>query len=411
MRKIMACFDIGSDSIKLIVGETVKKRTNILAISEAPSRGYDAGKINDAKLVVSSLKEVVQKAEEMLGLSIRQAILSIPALNVFYESLDEEIDIVREDNLVTGNDVVKVVSKAIKSKLSEGYEYVTFMPVHFSLDEERIVKDPKGLTSKKLGVKGVMVTTLKKEIYPILACFEEIGVEIVDLVFGPVGDYYAFRNKEMDNEIGVILNIGEKMSTVSVVNKGIVTNSSVVNLAGYHVSSDIDFVYKIAVSEAKKIKEDFALAHKSMAQSSHTMIVSDSDKDIVINQLEVSEIVSSRLSEILNLCRKEINCLTKKEISYIIITGGSTEVRDFDFLAKEVLGNKYVETSIREIGVRNNKFSTCVGLLKYYAYMQQLKDRDYSIFTIDEQQELSGVNLETQDGSMIGKLFGYIFNG
>ena len=64
-----------------------------------------------------------------------------------------------------------------------------------------------------------------------------------------------------------------------------------------------------------------------------------------------------------------------------------------------------------EIGVRNNKYSSCLGLLKYYAYNAKLKDKDYSIFSIDEQQELSGVNLANQNDSVIGKLFGYIFNG
>lgn len=411
MRKIMACFDVGSDSIKLVVGETVKKRTNILAVLDAPCRGYDGGKVVNAKSLCESLYETKTKAEEMLGLSLRHAILSIAALDISYLNIAEQIDIEREDNLVLGNDVVKVVSRAIKANLGEGREYLSFMPIEFILDDDRVVKDPKGLTSKTLGVRGVITTTSKQDIYPFLACFEEVGISIVDISFGSVGDYYEFRNKELDNQVGAIINVGEKLSTVSIINRGIVTNSSTINLAGYNVSSDIDFVYKINVSEAKKIKENFALAHKSMAQSSNTISVKDSRGEVVINQLEVSEIVESRLSEILNLCRKEINCLTKKEISYIIVTGGSTEVRDFDVLAKEIFGDKYLETTMKEIGARNNKFSTCVGLIKYYAYIQQLKDRDYSIFTIDEQQELSGVNLETQDGSMIGKLFGYIFNG
>lgn len=64
-----------------------------------------------------------------------------------------------------------------------------------------------------------------------------------------------------------------------------------------------------------------------------------------------------------------------------------------------------------EIGVRNNKYSSCLGLLKYYAYNAKLKDKDYSIFSIEEQQMLSGANFGEQQDSVIGKLFGYIFNG
>ena len=63
------------------------------------------------------------------------------------------------------------------------------------------------------------------------------------------------------------------------------------------------------------------------------------------------------------------------------------------------------------MGVRNNKYSSCLGLIKYYAHDAKLKERDYSIFTIEEQQQLSGPDLDEQGDNKIGKLFGYIFNG
>ena len=39
MRKIMASLDVGSDSVKLVVGEIVKKKLNILAVAESESFG------------------------------------------------------------------------------------------------------------------------------------------------------------------------------------------------------------------------------------------------------------------------------------------------------------------------------------------------------------------------------------
>ena len=149
-----------------------------------------------------------------------------------------------------------------------------------------------------------------------------------------------------------------------------------------------------------------------MAQSSEHIDMTNTLSEMVrINKFEVSEIVMSRVSEMLNLCKKSINHLTKKEISYIIFTGGLAECKDFKLILQEVYGNNVTIGNIMEIGVRNNKYSSCLGLLKYYAYNAKLKDKDYSIFSIDEQQELSGVNLANQNDSVIGKLFGYIFNG
>lgn len=412
MRKIMACLDVGSDTIKCVVGEMVKRKLNILAVADTPSKGLKNGLVEEPNLLLEPLREVIQKCEEIIGLKIRQMIVSVPAINANFAVVTGSVNITNEGNLIEGKDIIRVLQKAIKSKKSTDLEYISMMPTSFSLDDDRIVKDPKGLTSKTLAVRGVMVSTPKKNIYPILACLERLGVDVLDITISAIGDYFEFKNKELDKEIGVVVNLGHKTTTMSVFNKGVLTNTSVILLGGQNIDNDISFIYKIPVQQSKKLKEEFALAHKNTAQASDVVeVMNQASEKVKINQFEISEVVMSRLSEILNLSKKEINHLTKKEISYIIFTGGLTECRDFKLILQENFGNNVTIGNIMEIGVRNNKYSSCLGLLKYYAYNAKLKDKDYSIFSIDEQQELSGVNLANQNDSVIGKLFGYIFNG
>ena len=158
---------------------------------------------------------------------------------------------------------------AVKSKKSNDLEYISIMPTSFSLEDNRIVKDPKGLTSKTLAVRGVMVSTPKKNIYPILACLERLGVDVLDITLSSIGDYFEFKNKELDKNIGVVVNMGDKITTMSVFNKGVLTNTSVVLLGGQNIDNDISFIYKIPLKQSKKLKEEFALAHKNMAQASN----------------------------------------------------------------------------------------------------------------------------------------------
>lgn len=410
MRKIMACLDIGTDTIKCVVGEMVKKKLNILAVSEAPSNGMVDGLVSDANLLIEPLQSVIKQCEEVVGLPIRQAIVSVPAHDAYYNIVSGFINIDNDGFLIEGKDVIKASQQAIKKGRIEGMEYISMMPTSFSLDDDRVVRDPKGLTSKTLGVRGVMVSTPKRNIYPILACLEKIGIEVLDIILSSIGDYYEFKDKELDKNIGAIVNIGAATTTISIFNKGVLTNSNVISVGSDNVDKDISFIYKISNRDSRYLKEKFALAHRDNAQSSEIMELQNNNNDIInINQFEVSEVVMSRVVEILNLCKKDINHLTKKEISYIIFTGGLTECKDFKLVLNEEFGSSSILGSIKEIGVRNNKFSTCIGLIKYYAYMQQLKDRDFSIYTIDEQQELSGSNTDLEEESMIGKLFGYIF--
>ncbi len=412
MRKIMACLDVGSDTVKCVVGEMVKRKLNILAVAESPSKGVKNGIVEDPNALLEPLKNVMQRCEEIIGLNIRQVIVSVPANEASFAVVTGSVAITNEGNLIEGKDVIRVLQKAIKSKRSNDLEYISMMPTSFSLDDNRIVKDPKGLTSKTLAVRGVMVSTPKKNIYPTLACLERLGVDVLDITLSSIGDYFEFKNKNLDKKIGVIVNLGDETTTMSVFNKGVLTNTVVNMYGGQNVDNDISFVYKIPLKDSKRIKESFALAHKSMAQTSDYVDVTNNlSETIRINKFEVSEIVMSRLVEMLNLCKKDINHLTKKEISYIIFTGGLTESKDFMLVLQECFGNDVTLGNITEIGVRNNKYSSCLGILKYYAYNAKLKDKDYSIFSIDEQQELSGVNLANQNDSVLGKLFGYIFNG
>ena len=409
MRKIMACLDVGSDTVKLVVGEMVKRKLNILAACEESSSSVVNGIVEDANALIDPIRNVIQKCEEMIGLRIRQMIVSVPANNATYSVVEGSINIENEGNLIEGKDVISVMQKAIKTRRSESYEYISIMPTSFTLDENRVVKDPKGLTSKTLAVKGVMVSTPKKNIYPILAILERLNIDVLDIGFNAIGDYFEMKNKDLDKDVCAVVNLGADNSTLSIFNKGVLTNSNVISLGGKNIDNDLSFIYKISNMEAKSLKEKYALAHKGNAQSAdYVEVVNNNEEKIRINQFELSEIVMSRMEEILNLCKKEINYLTKKEISYIIFTGGLTECRDFNYILEEIFGNKAMLGTINEIGVRNNKYSSCVGLIKFYAYNAYLKDKDYSIFSIEEQQELSGVSAYGE--SMIGKLFGYIFN-
>ena len=79
MRKIMACLDVGSDTVKCVVGEMVKRKLNILAVAETPSKGVKYGIVEDPNSVLESLRNVIQKCEEIIGLKLRQVIVSVPA--------------------------------------------------------------------------------------------------------------------------------------------------------------------------------------------------------------------------------------------------------------------------------------------------------------------------------------------
>ena len=413
MRKIMASLDIGANALKLVVAETVGEKLNILGVSTIPNNTIKKGKIINKEELVNKLKELFKDINDRLGFEVTKTLVIVPSSSAEFTLGTGRVDVKSEDGIITAEDIVSVVKKSAYHVVQDNMELVTIMPINYTLEDGTKVLDPKKLISKTLEVKTVIISALKSEVYDYLECLEKINVDVVDIAFASIGDYFQFRNKEFDKQVGAIINIGEQTTCVSIINKGALTNTSTTYLGGSNVTNDIAYIYKIDKEKAKDIKEEFALAHKRMAISAETInIKNKEEKNISINQYEVSEVVESRLKEILNLAKKQINILTKKEISYIILTGGVTETKDFNLVAESIFGKNVTLGNIHELGVRNNIYSSVVGLIKWYDYNQKLKNREYSLLNIKEQEEFSKLSNgeELSSNGVIGKVFGYFFD-
>ena len=112
MRKIIASLDIGTSTIKLIIGEFIKNTLNILCVSEVPSKGIKKGLIVNSEELIPSLKETFHKAEEMLGIPVKEVILSIPAYYTEAVMSEGISSITNEDHVITYQDLIRAMHSA-----------------------------------------------------------------------------------------------------------------------------------------------------------------------------------------------------------------------------------------------------------------------------------------------------------
>ena len=409
MRKIFTSVDLGSDSIKIMVGEIFNKKLNVLATSCFKSRGIKKGLIVNASEVLGSLKGAISEIEKKIGVTIDKVIASVPSYYSSFEIVNAEIDVDEEDFRISGKDIVNVLKESIKDKIKEGRELVTIIPIYFIIDGKKNIKDPKGLIAKKLGVKAMMVTTPSKNVQSIISIFNSIGIEVVDVNLGSIADYAEFKNNITEGGLSVIINIGYDVTEVSLFNKGIIINSEVLQIGGKNIDNDISYVFKIEPKESAKLKENFAVAHKKFSRVNETKECINVNKDLIsINQYDISQIVMSRLTEILKLSKKQSYLLTNREISYIIITGGTSEIPGMSYLVDEEFTDIGRVGNIDTIGIRDNKYSTVSGLIRCFNEKLELRDRSYSMIDFDNENNEKRIDLN--DTSVLGKVFGYFFD-
>ena len=162
MRKIYTSIDIGSDTIKFVVGELLNNNINILSSNTIKSKGVRKGLIFDPNLTINAIKDGIKEVNSDLGVEIKKVIVNVPNYNAKFMFVTGSVAINNEDELVTTEDINKVIKNSVYSKLAIDYELVTVLPVEFILDGE-VVDKPVQKKGKKLELKGIMVSVPKKK--------------------------------------------------------------------------------------------------------------------------------------------------------------------------------------------------------------------------------------------------------
>ena len=404
MRKIYTSIDIGSDTIKFLVGEAINNDVNVLAATTVKSKGIRKGLIVDSNLVVNSIKDGIKKINDSLGFEIKKVIVSIPDYNSKFMYVTGKIN---NDGIINTDSINKVIKDSVYNKLDPEYELITVVPLDFILDGKEGNPYPAGHECNVLEVKGIMISVPKKNIYSVIGVLTGTGLDVEDITISGLADYHQVKNKKLDDKIGAIINLGHETTHVSVINCGKIMNTETIQLGGINIENDISYIFDMNIIDAKTIKEKFATSHKRFTNLNETYEVENNVGEMIrLNQLEVTEVIMSRLTEILELAKKQVSLLTKRKIEYLVITGGLTEIKSFKNLVYEILGKDVIIYSMDIIGIRDNKYTTALGMIKYFMNKMMIRGKEYSmISTVDEKLLLTPNDKKKKEKVVVSKIF------
>lgn len=398
--------DLGSHSIKIVVSRKVDDKYYVLASTCVQSEGIKRGLIRDRDKALKSLKIAINNINNDLGVNINKVLLSFPLynLNTTIESGEVEIE-----NITTGEDIRNVIKKTVQDNVDSSLEVIYLEPIVFEVDGGIQVVDPKGLETKYLKVRLAVSTIEKSILYEYLELFQEAGLVVDDLAYGIVCDYTESSTRETNKNLGAVINIGDSKTEVAIFNKGIMLKGEVLPIGSRKIDKDISYIYKVERDIARDLKENFASCSFNYADKYDDIEVTNlSGERIKINQFEISQVVEARLKEILKSVKSEVNDLTNREISYIIVTGGITNMSGFPYLLEEEFDIEKIICNITPIGIRSNVYSTSMGLIKYINNKMQFREIDYSMFPKEDENKITDKKDKARSDNLIQKLESYL---
>ncbi|ETP68666.1 cell division protein FtsA [Planococcus glaciei] len=372
--ELYVSLDIGSSSVKVLIGEMANKSLHVIGVGNVKSNGIRKGAIVDIDATVQSIKKAVDQAERMIGKSIHEVVLGIPANKAALHPVKGVVAVNSENREITDDDLDRVLEAAQVISIPPERELVNIIPEQYIVDHLDEIKDPRGMIGIRLEMDGTMVTTSKTILHNVLRCVERAGLQIRDIYVQPLVAGYVALTEDEKNHGTACIDIGGGSTSIAVFQDGHLTASSVIPVGGDHVTKDLSIVLKTPTEQAEKIKLEYGHAFYDDASEDELFEVEviGSDSKEQYSQKYISEIIGVRLEELFELILDELYRLGYQDLpGGVVLTGGMAKLEGLPELARHIMQTR-VRLYVPEfIGVREPQYTTAVGLIQY-AYMEDM---------------------------------------
>ena len=378
---IIAGLDIGSTSIRLVVAQKIMgpagEELQIIGAVSGPTSGVSRGVVNSIEETTSSISEVLEKAERLVGVPISRVWVSINDPHIKCEKSKGVVAVGRSDGEINENDVNRAIEAARALAVPVNYEILHVIPIKFAVDNQPDIKDPIGMNGIRLEVEVLIVQGLSTQIKNLTKAIYRTGLEIEDLVIAPLAASEAVLSFKQKDLGVVLINMGSSTTSLAVYEERNLIHTAVLPIGSEHITSDIAIGLRAPINLAERIKCEYGQAISDGISDKEEIDISSLVKEEEVNddissisRKYVADIINARVEEIFEKVDAEFKKIDRSGMlpaGAIIVCGGA-RLEDVVEAAKRKLRLPAAIGVAKNINVvidkvRNPEFLTALGLV------------------------------------------------
>ncbi|MBD1379939.1 cell division protein FtsA [Metabacillus arenae] len=423
--EIFVSLDIGTSSVKVIIGEMSDENLNIIGVGNVQSQGLRKGSIVDIDETVHSIRKAIEQAERMIGVSIDRVIVGVNGNHIQVQDTHGVVAVSSENKEISGEDIKRVMEAAQVISIPPEQLIIDIIPRQFIVDGRDEITDPKKMLGVRLEVEGTLITGSKTILHNLLRCVDRANLEVSDICLQPLAAGSVALSKDEKNLGVASIDIGGGSTTIAVFEEGHLTSTSVLPVGGENITKDLSIGLRTSTEEAERIKMKHGHAFYDFASEDEIFEVSiiGTDQKQQFSQLDISDIIEARLEEILEMIRQELRRMGVRDLAGgFVLTGGTVNLPGVLELSQAVLQNNVRIAKPDYIGVREPQYMTGVGLIKFAYKNAKIQGRNIGSNVPVETKEVAATREEKvqrskpkeqpkgeKKESKMKKIFGYFF--
>ena len=374
--KKFACFEISTDTIKLLIGYCLGEKPCVLYAETRPlPEGLlERGVIKNEGALVEEFKKFTFFENEALKLrtTLHEICLVLPPVGLKIYLTNKLTSASSGDKRITRVDVANVIQQARNDTLPSGGEVVDIIPTVFELSNgEKYANPPLGKESNFLSASLFIHSLPKASSTDFVRLANLSGFRVRKSSIAPYCQALLFAQDKTLPSTYLLLDIGSRYTALSLIGEHQPYRSHSFTLGGHDLSDFIASKFGISFAEAENIKKIYGYSER---KSSYNPPLGKGIKEGSLleegfSQIDLNKAIEEFFDGYLNQLQAAFRALDdgkSGDLTHIdvVLTGGGSRLLGLDhFLSLSWPSHSLHRPSEAYVGANAKEYAACLGML------------------------------------------------
>lgn len=316
-----AVLEVGSQKVTCIIGQRGVNNTFIIkSIAECDYDGFSDRQFFDLSSLADAVKEVVSRTANNARTHLDKLYVSVPG-EFSKVSIKEHTLAFKNKKRIRRRDTEDLYKSFSLSETSK-YEITDISAIYYTLDDNRRVSDPTGVSSYKLG--GLLCYMLGDRYYLKLMrnICKRAGTEDIEFISESLAEAKYLIPKEERTVKRAVVDVGYLTTNVFVALGGGVLYQKAFSDGGGYITAELMEKADIDFDVAETLKRKINLGFSTKLEGNYFITVNDEDYDVPLQKANFTvrfclDRLAERIDNVLKQCPTDL-----KLTSPVGLTGG-----------------------------------------------------------------------------------------
>ncbi|MFO0285888.1 MAG: cell division protein FtsA [Brevundimonas sp.] len=343
---VVAALDLGASQVACFIMKPegvrhVDRTIRVAGAGHVQSRGVKGGAIVNMDEAARAIGQAVERAERAAGAPVSGVVVSTAIGQMASHRVRAKVSLGAQP--VSDGDLARAIGMALAEIRLPNRRPIHVLPVAWSVDGARGVRDPRNMRGGALGLDLVVVSMAEGAFQTLSHALELAHLDLQGVVAAPVAASLAALEDD-ETDLGcVCIDMGGGSTSAAVWAGGSLLHIESVNVGGEHVTSDIARGLSTSRAGAERLKTLHGSAMASANEDREMLEAPPRGEEpgagpVVVPRAMLKTVIAPRVEETLELLRDRLrqSGAGLEPGAGIVLTGGASQLNGVRELAVRV---------------------------------------------------------------------------